>query len=259
MPFADLSDVSIHYSLTGPDSGPVLVLSSSLGGNLSMWDPQLAAFSSRYRLLRYSTRGHGQSSAPPGPYSIELLANDVLNLLDALRFDRVHFCGLSMGGQTGIWLGQHAPSRLHKLVLCNTGATIGTHDGWNARVDAVLSKGLADVSSAVVSRWFTPDFALLHPDVVASAKSMIESANPSGYASCCAAVRDLDARETLSSISIPTLVIAGSHDFATPAADGRFLAENIPAAQYVELPAAHLSNIEAAAQFTSVVETFLSA
>ena len=164
-----------------------------------------------------------------------------------------------MGGQTGIWLGQHVPSRLNKLVLCNTGATIGTHDGWNARIDAVLSKGLADVSSAVVSRWFTPEFALLHPDVVASAKSMIESANPSGYASCCAAIRDLDARETLSSISVPTLVISGSHDFATPAADGRFLAENIPSAQYVELRAAHLSNIEAAAQFTSVVENFLSA
>jgi len=259
MPFADLSELRIHYSLTGPDSGPVLVLSSSLGGNLPMWDPQLAAFSSRYRLLRYSTRGHGQSSAPPGPYSIELLANDVLNLLDALRFDRVHFCGLSMGGQTGMWLGQHAPCRLHKLVLCNTGATIGTDVAWNARIDAVLSKGLADVSSAVVSRWFTPEFALLHPEVVASAKSIIESADPAGYASCCAAVRDFDVREILSSISVPTLVIAGSHDFATPAADGRFLAENIPGAQYVELRAAHLSNVEAAAQFISVVENFLSA
>ncbi|HXJ45926.1 MAG TPA: alpha/beta fold hydrolase, partial [Candidatus Dormibacteraeota bacterium] len=192
-------------------------------------------------------------------YSIELLANDVLNLLDALRFDRVHFCGLSMGGQIGMWLGHHAPSRLHKLVLCNTGATIGTHEAWNARIDAVLSQGLADVSSAVVSRWFTPEFALLHPDVVASAKSIIESANPAGYASCCAAVRDCDAREMLSSVSVPTLVIAGSHDFATPAADGRFLAENIPGAQYVELRAAHLSNIEAAAQFISVVENFLFA
>ena len=259
MPFADLRSVRIHYSLTGPDSGPVLVMSSSLGANLSMWDTQVAALSSRYRLLRYSTRGHGQSSAPPGPYSIATLANDVLNLLDALRFDRVHFCGLSMGGQTGMWLGQHAPSRLNKLVLCNTGATIGTHEAWNARIDTVLSKGLTDVSSAVVSRWFTPDFALLHPDAVASAKSMIESANPGGYASCCAAVRDFDVRDNLSSISVPTLVIAGAHDFATPAADGRFLAENIPGAQYVELRAAHLSNIEAAAQFISVVETFLSA
>jgi len=259
MPFADLSDVRIHYSLTGPDSGPVLVLSNSLGANLSMWDPQLAAFTSRYRLLRYSTRGHGQSSAPPGPYSIETLASDVLQLLDALRFDRVHFCGLSMGGQTGLWLGQHAPSRLNKLVLCNTGASIGTHEAWNARIDAVLSKGLTDVSSAVVSRWFTPDFALLHPDVAASAKSMIESANPAGYASCCAAIRDFDVRDNVSSIPVPTLVIAGSHDFATPAADGRFLAESIPGAQYVELRAAHLSNIEAAAQFTSLVENFLSA
>ncbi len=256
MPFADLSDVRTHYSLTGPEVAPVLVLSTSLGANLTMWDPQLAAFSSRYRLLRYSTRGHGQSSAPPGPCSVELLANDVLHLLDALHFDHVHFCGLSMGGQTGIWLGQHAPDRLQKLVLCNTGATIGTHAAWNARIDAIVSKGLTEVSSVVVSRWFTPDFALLHPDVVASAKSMIESNDATGYASCCAAVRDFDARESLSSISLPTLVIAGSHDFATPAADGR---EHIPGAKFIELHAAHLSNIEAAAEFTSEVEKFLSA
>jgi len=259
MPFADLSDVRLHYSLTGPDFAPTLVLSNSLGATFSMWDPQIAALSSRYRLLRYSTRGHGLSSAPPGPYSIGLLANDVLNLLDALRFDRVNFCGLSMGGQVGMWLGLRAPERLQKLILCNTGAKIGTLEGWNARIDAVLARGMSDVSFAVVSRWFTPDFALLHPDVVASAKSMIESADRSGYAACCAALRDFDAREKLSSMSTPTLVIAGSHDFATPAADGRFLAENIPGARCVELRAAHLSNIEAAAQFTSELEAFLSA
>src|SRR5258705_13903477 len=109
MPFADLTDVRIHYSLTGTESAPVLVLSNSLGANFSMWDPQLAAFSSSYRLLRYDTRGHGQSSAPAGPYSIELLAYDALQLLDYLDFDRVHFCGLSMGGQTAMWLGLHSP------------------------------------------------------------------------------------------------------------------------------------------------------
>src|SRR5882724_1023207 len=126
MPFADLSDVRIHYSLTGPESAPVLVLSNSLGASFSMWDPQLPVFNSHFRLLRYDTRGHGQSSVTPGPYSIELLANDVLHLLDALRIDRAHFCGLSMGGQIGQWLGIHAPQRLRRLILCNTGAKIGT-------------------------------------------------------------------------------------------------------------------------------------
>src|SRR5215471_7792142 len=145
MPFADLSDVRIHYSLTGAEAAPVLVFSNSLGANFSMWDPQLG-LSKKFRVLRYDTRGHGQSTSPPGPYTIELLAHDVLHLLDALGFDRVFFCGLSMGGQTGIWLGLHAPNRLHKLILCNTGAKIGTADGWNTRIETVLNKGMAEVS-----------------------------------------------------------------------------------------------------------------
>ena len=259
MPFADLTDVRIHYTLTGPESAPVLVLSNSLGTNFSMWDPQLPDFSSRFRLLRYDTRGHGNSSVPPGPYNIELLANDLLRLLDALSLSRVNFCGLSMGGQTGIWLGLHAPHRLHKLVLCNTAAKIGVHDAWNARITTVLSGGMKEVAQAVVSRWFTPAFQAAHPEIIASALKSLESTNPQGYAACCAAVRDFDIRNELDAIKIPTLVITGAHDPATPPADGRFLAEKIPGARCVELNAAHLSNIEDAARFTSEVTTFLSA
>lgn len=257
MPFADLSDVRIHYSLTGPDSAPVLVLSNSLGANFSMWDPQLAPFASKFRLLRYDTRGHGQSSVTPGPYNIELLANDVLHLLDALNLDRVHFCGLSMGGQTGIWLGLHAANRLHKLVLSNTGAKIGALEAWNTRIDSVLARGMADVSSAVVSRWFTAPFALAQPNVIANAKQMIEATNPLGYTACCTAVRDYDARVQVDRIPVPSLVIAGSHDVATPPADGRFLGDKISGARFLELPAAHLSNIECAAEFSSTAKSFL--
>jgi 3-oxoadipate enol-lactonase len=258
MPLADLSDVRIHYSLTGPEFAPVLVLSNSLGANLSMWDPQLLAFSSRFRLLRYDTRGHGQSSVSSGPYSIELLANDVLRLLDALHLDRFHFCGLSMGGQTGIWLGLHATNRLHKLVLCNTGAKIGTLESWNARINAVLADGMKDVAAPVAARWFTPEFQSAHPEVFAAAVKMLESANPQGYSACCAAIRDFDARNELHNISVPTLVITGAQDPSTPAADGRYIAEKIPAARCVELNAAHLSNIGDADRFTSEVENFLS-
>lgn len=259
MPFADLSDVCIHYSLTGPESGPVLVLSNSLGATFSMWDPQLPAFNSSFRLLRYDTRGHGQSSIAPGPYSIELLANDVLHLLDALHIGRFHFCGLSMGGQIGQWLGIHAPQRLDKLVLSNTGAKIGSTESWNTRIASVLARGMTDVSAAVVSRWFTPSFSTAQPDVVAGARKMLESANPLGYSACCAAVRDFDARGSLGSISIPTLVIAGDRDLSTPPADGKFIAGQVPGAYFVELSAAHLSNIEAANRFTTEVVNFLSA
>lgn len=257
MPFADLSDVCIHYSLTGPESAPVLVLSNSLGANFSMWDPQLPAFHSRFRLLRYDTRGHGQSSVPPGPYSIELLANDVLHLLDALHIDRAHFCGLSKGGQIGQWLGIHAAQRLRKLILCNTGARIGTPDGWNTRISSVLAHGMKDVSAGVISRWFTSSYTSAHPDVVASAQKMLESSDPQGYTACCVAVRDFDSRRHLPSIAIPTLVIAGDQDLSTPPADGRHIADQIPGARFVELSAAHLSNIEAADRFILEVEKFL--
>ncbi|GAC1629995.1 MAG: 3-oxoadipate enol-lactonase [Candidatus Acidiferrum sp.] len=257
MPFADLNHVRIHYSLTGPESAPILVFSNSLGANLSMWEPQLPTLASKFRVLRYDTRGHGQSSVTPGPFTIELLANDVLHLLDALHLDRVHFCGLSMGGQTGMWLGIHAPNRLHKLILCNTGAKIGTPDSWKTRIDAVLAGGTKDVSSAIITRWFTGTFISKHPEVATHAKAMIDACAALGYTANCAAVRDYDSRAGLSSISVPTLVIAGTHDLATPAADGRFLADHIPAARFVELPAAHLSNIECAEQFSAAVEKFL--
>lgn len=259
MPFADLSDIRIHYSLNGPDSAPVLVLSNSLGSNFSMWDAQVAAFSEKFRVLRYDTRGHGLSSVTPGPYAIDLLANDVLHLLDALHLDCVHFCGLSMGGQTGMWLGIHAARRLHKLILCNTGATIGTADSWKARIDAVLARGTKDVSAAILSRWFTAPFAANRPDVIAKAKAVIESTDPLGYAANCAAVRDYDSRSQLASISVPTLVVSGTHDLATPASDGRFLADHIPGAHFLELPAAHLSNIECDQLFNSAILDFLAA
>jgi 3-oxoadipate enol-lactonase len=259
MPFADLTDVRIHYALTGPESAPVLVFSNSLGANFSMWDSQLPAFSSHFRLLRYDTRGHGQSSVPPGPYSIELLANDVLHLLDALHLDRAHFCGLSMGGQTGIWLGLHAAARLHKLVLCNTGAKIGTLEGWNTRINTVLANGMKDVATPVAARWFTPELQSAQPQIFSSAVKMIESTNPQGYAACCEAIRDFDVRNELPSIKVPTLVIAGAHDPATPPADGRYLADKITGARYAELNAAHLSNIGEPARFNSELKCFLSA
>ncbi|MBS1842350.1 MAG: 3-oxoadipate enol-lactonase [Acidobacteria bacterium] len=259
MPFADLSDVRIHYSLTGPESAPVLVLCNSLGSNFSMWDPQLPDFSKYFRLLRYDTRGHGQSSAPPGPYTIELLASDVLYLLDALHLDRVNFCGLSMGGQIGMWLGIHAANRLYKVVLCNTGAKIGTADSWNTRIDTVLKNGMKEVAPLIASRWFTPEHQSAHPEIFAYAVKMIRSSNPQGYAACCAALREFDASNRLSAISVPTLVVAGSNDPATPPVDGRYIADQIPGARFLELPAAHLSNIEAAAAFSSAVLNFLSA
>ena len=257
MPVLKSGDARIHYVLEGQSGKPVLVFSNSLGANYSMWDPQAREFHKRLRILRYDTRGHGRSSSTPGPYSIEQLAKDVVALLDALDLDRVHFCGLSMGGMIGMWLALNAPERLNKLVLCNTGAKIGTPESWNARIEAVRKNGMKSIASAVVDRWFTPAFRQKSPATISNILRMLKETNQEGYAACCAAVRDCDFGEQLGEIRKPTLVIAGAHDPATPPADGRFLEQHISGARYAELNAAHVSNIEAQDGFNKELATFL--
>ena len=258
MPILESGEALIHYVLEGQSRSPVLVFSNSLGANYSMWDPQAYEFRKKLGVLRYDARGHGQSPPTPGPYSIELLGRDVIAMLDALDLDRVHFCGLSMGGMIGMWLAVNASERLHKLVLSNTAAKIGTAETWNARSEAVQKNGMKSVASAILERWFTPAFRQQAPETMANILKMLEETNPDGYVACCAAVRDFDFREQLNKIRTPTLAIAGAHDPATPPADGRFLAQQIPGARYVELNAAHLSNIEAQDQFNDELGAFLN-
>lgn len=258
MSFIETGDSRVHYAMSGLANAPVVVLSNSLGTNLSMWDPQMDALERKFRVVRYDMRGHGETSVTPGPYTIEQLARDVVRLLDALHLDRVHFCGLSMSGMIGMWLGMNAAARLDKLVLCNTAARIGTAEVWNARIDTVRKSGMKAIAPAVIDRWLTPEFCKRSPTATAALLQMLEDAPPEGYAACCAAVRDFDQREGVATIRVPTLVITGSHDPATPPADGRFLAEHIPGAQYLELNASHLSNVEAPEQFTAEIVRFLS-
>ena len=257
MAFLKLDGGQLFYQWDGPEQGPVLVFSNSLGSTHRMWDAQLEAFTRHFRVLRYDGRGHGQSSATPGPYTIEQLAGDVLKLLDALKLDRVYYCGLSMGGMIGMHLGAAQASRLHKMVLCNTAAKIGTPDVWNARITAVQAGGMKAVAGAVIDRWLTAGFRSAHPGETANVLSMLEGCNPAGYAATCAAVRDADFRQMLGAVSVPTQVVTGAHDPATPAADGRALSEQIPGAKYTELAAAHLSNIEAREEFNREVLAFL--
>jgi 3-oxoadipate enol-lactonase len=257
MPFAQLTDGRLQYEITGPPDAPVLVFSNSLGATLSMWDSQAPVFQKQFRVLRYDTRGHGQSTVTPGPYTIEQLGRDVLALLDELELDRANFCGLSMGGQTGMWLALNAAARLDTLILCNTAAKIGTPELWNTRIETVRKGGMKSISTAVMERWFSSDFRRNSPDLVAAIKQLFERTSPEGYAANCAAIRDFDARETIAAIPIPTLVISGAHDAATTPADGRYLAHQIGGARYVELNAAHLSNIEAPDRFNAELNAFL--
>jgi len=256
MAFVELDDLRIHYELDGADNLPVLVFSNSLGVNLAMWEPQVQALSPHFRLLRYDTRGHGRSSVPPGPYTIAQLGADVLHLLDALDIQQASFCGLSLGGVTGQWLGIHAPNRIHKLILADTAAKIGNEEGWNTRIATVSQEGLDSIIPATLERWFTPAFRTAQPQTVANTSAMLRATDPQGYAGCCAAIRDADFRSSIRDIRTPTLVITGTRDPVTPPDDGHFLAENIAGAGYVELPAAHLSNTEAAAAFNAAILEF---
>lgn len=258
MPFVDFEGIRLHYQLTGDSSLPVLVFSNSLGADLSMWEPQIGALAPHFRILCYDNRGHGGSFASAGSYTIEGLSRDVLRLLDMLQIERASFCGISMGGVIGQWLGIHAADRLHKLVLANTAAKIGVPDAWNARIELVLREGLDPVIPGTLERWFTPAFHAA-PETIQAIAVMLRGANVTAYAACCAAIRDADFRASLSALVAPTLVLAGTHDPVTTPEDGRYLADNIPDASYVELAAAHLSNVEAPAAFNAALLDFLCA
>lgn len=257
MPFMDAANVRLHYQLEGREDAPWLVLSNSLGTTIDMWMPQIPALLEHFRVVRYDTRGHGQSSVPNGPYSVEQLGNDVIALMDHLKIERANFCGLSMGGMTGIWLGINRPQRIDRLVLCNTAAQIGTPELWNARIDKVRQEGVASIVPAVLDRWFTSDFQRYAPAQVNIVRDMLVRTSPEGYVANCAAVRDMDQRAELHRISAPTLVIAGKFDLATPADDSKFVAKSIVGARYVELNAAHLSNWEVAQSFATHLINFL--
>ena len=257
MPFVQLPEVRIHYEWSGAENAPVLLFCNSLGTTLEMWEPQMAAFAKQFRVLRYDSRGHGASSVPPGPYSVEQLAGDVVHLLDQLKLDRVLFCGLSIGGMTGLRLGTVAAERFHKIVLCNTAAKIGTAETWNTRIAAVQQGGMKAVATPVIERWLSANYRTTHPAETARGIAMLEKANPQGYVASCAAVRDMDQRETIAGIRVATLVLSGTLDAVTPPAEGRFIAERVKGAQFTEVHAAHLSNWEAEDEFNRQVLNFL--
>jgi 3-oxoadipate enol-lactonase len=257
MPFAPVAGGKLHFLLDGQEGLPVLVLSNALGTDLSMWDAQIPEFVKHFRILRYDSYGHGASSFETGGFPIDRLGGDVIQLLDHLEIKTAAFCGLSVGGLVGQWLGLKASSRFTKFVLCNTAAQIGNHEGWNARIDAVNKGGTAAISNGVLERWFTPVFHQREPGIVDRFRKILESTRTESYVATSVAIRDADFRGDVEKIRTDTLVIAGAHDKSTPPEGGRYLAQQIPGAKYVELDAAHLSNVELPTQFSEEVLKFL--
>jgi 3-oxoadipate enol-lactonase len=252
-----VNGIELRVQVDGPENRPWLVLSSSLGCTLEMWEPQVAAFSRDYRLLRYDTRGHGRSSVPARPYTLQQLGSDVLGLLDAFGIEKAHYCGLSMGGATGMWLATHAPRRVARLVLCNTTPWLGPPETMNARIATLLRDGMPTMVEAILDRWFTPEFRARDPFAVERIRQVLLATPVDGYVGCCEAIRDMDQRAALALIIAPTLVIAGTQDPAPTPEAARAWAATIPNARFRELPAAHLSNIGAAELFNEVVLAFL--
>lgn len=248
-----------NVSLAGPAGAPVIMFSNSLGTSLGMWDAQADALRQDFRVLRYDMRGHHPQSPARGEFTLDQLGRDVLGVLDALEIERVSWCGISMGGVIGQWLALHAPQRLQRVALANTAAWLGGPARWQERIDAVRAKGTAAVADATIQRWFTESFRSAQPATVQRLKQQLLDTPAACYADCAAALRDMDLREQVARIQLPVLVIGGLHDSATPHADAEFLQQRIPGAQLLSLDAAHISNVEQAAQFTEGLRRFLQA
>jgi 3-oxoadipate enol-lactonase len=246
--------VALHHVDEGPRDAPPLVLAGSLGSTLEMWRPQLPALTGRFRVVRIDHRGHGGSPVPDGPYAVADLAGDVLALLDELGLGRVAWCGLSLGGMVGMHLASQAPDRIASLTLCCTSAHFPDPTGWRERIAAVRAGGTAPIADAVVRRWFTPGWAAAHPDVVAEATDMVATTPDAGYLAGCQAIEVWDHRPRLAAIDVPTLVLAGSGDLATPVEPhARTLVDAIPGARLEVLDAAHLATVERAAEATPLI------
>ena len=258
MPMLPMSDgTALHYRFDGDASRPVLMFSNSLGSTLDMWDLQMPALTQHFRVLRYDNRGHGASDVPAGPYSIERIGRDARELIEGLKLRSVVFCGLSLGGMVGMWLGTNAPNLVTRAVLANTSAYFGQPEMWNQRIALVEAEGMNAAAGGIIQRWLTADFIERNPALTAKVLAMVAGIPPSGYTAMAAALREMDLRAGLAAINMPVLVIAGALDPATPPAMGEAIADAIPGARLAILNAAHMSNIEFAEEFNGLLLTFL--
>jgi 3-oxoadipate enol-lactonase len=248
----------VAYRLEGPEDAPTVVLSNSLGTTRDMWDRVAEALARHFRVLRYDTRGHGESPVPDGPYSVVDLGGDVLALLDRLGLERASFCGLSIGAITGLWLGANAGERVDRLVVCSTAAHLPPREQWIERAAQVRSQGLEPQADAAIERWFTPEFLTRDPETVRRIRESFIRTPAEGYAACCEALADFDMRGDLGAIGVPTLVIGGAEDPVAPPDRLRELEAGIPAARLTVISAArHLVAVERPEEVTNAVQEHL--
>ncbi|QBO58638.1 3-oxoadipate enol-lactonase [Chryseobacterium salivictor] len=256
MPKIQLTNFICHYKYENFGHEKTLVFSNSLGTNLSMWEDNITVLSHHFNILRYDKRGHGDSTISQDQVSIADLGNDVIELLNYLKLDQVYFCGLSIGGSIGQWLGINHPTRFEKIVISNTAAKIGTEEGWQTRIKQVTENGLESILTGTAERWFTPDYRAKNPDKVQEILNSFKATSLQGYTACCYAVAGADFREQLHHLEVPTLIIAGTKDEVTTVEDGKFIQKRTPIESLVTLDAAHLSNMEHPEEFAKHIIHF---
>jgi len=255
----EANGIQVNYRLDGQADAPVVMLSNSLMSNHTMWDAQIPALTESFQVLRYDTRGHGLTDSPPGPYSIKLLGEDAIALLDALNINKVHFAGLSMGGMIGQYLGANYSERLHSLLLCDTASEMPTPDMWNERISSAKEKGITALLDGTLQRWFTASFLENEQEAVEKIAQMIRTTNADGYIACASAIRDMSQTSILSKIDVPTIIIVGADDPACTVEQSKVLEQHIKGSELVVLKeAAHLSNIEQTEAFNTAMLTFLN-
>lgn len=259
MPEIDINGTRPHFRFDGPENGPVVMLSNAIHADLTMWDLQIKPLvDAGFRVLRYDNRGQGKSAATLGPYSIELLVNDVVALMDKFALQSVHFCGLSLGGMIGQMLAARCGNRLRSLILCATAAHMPLTDLWDQRIATARKDGMAALADAAIDRWFTKAGQERLQDEVRSVRNAILTTSVEGYCACCLAIRDMDQRGSIRTVTTPTLIIVGELDMSTPVEASEFLHKRIAHSNLIVIPEArHLVNIERAKEFNDAILGFL--
>jgi len=259
MPLANVNETLLHYSVEGPENGKVVMLANSLASDRTMWKFQAPVLTEAgYRVLRYDSRGHGQSASPPGPYSIEMLTLDALGLIDFLGLEKVHFCGISLGGMIGQLLGAFHGDCLHSLILCDTSSYTPSPEIWDERIQVVRKCGTSAVVDATIDRWFTKRGQERLQKEVEEIRRIILNTSSEGYCGCCAAIRNLDLRKAIGDISARTLIVVGEQDQGTPVSEAKSIKARIASSKLRIIPdAAHFVNVEQAGIFNDTILEFL--
>ncbi|MEQ8663307.1 MAG: 3-oxoadipate enol-lactonase [Gammaproteobacteria bacterium] len=261
MTIVETRTIALNAAIEGPADAPAILFSNSLGANLSMWQPQAEHFRARFRVVRYDQRGHGLSAVPAGPYSFAELVDDALALADALGLERFHFVGLSMGGMTALGLALTCPQRLLSVTPANCVAGFGAdaRRNWEERIATVSQGGLEPLLDATLERWFTAPTRAARPAQMQAVREMVAATSVQGYVGCCSALAGLDYDGRLEDITTPTLFVAGREDPSTTASAMRAMHARVAGSRYVELPAAHVSNLECPDAFNAALDDFLAA